>query len=140
VRSWKLQADDGGWQLPIVGCNVGRCIVDYAFALEFHESEQAVLLRIEGSFLVSNGQYAQRLNPEEPAELGPGLALVHRVVQSARASSEGKIEISFEGGHMIAVEPDLRFEAWEICGPSGMRVVCGPGGRMSVWQPAEAEP
>jgi hypothetical protein len=137
VSSWSLQRSGGGWRLPIEQRAVSRCIVDHAFALEFHEGEHSAVVRIEGSFTVLDQGRVHRLTPTAPKDLGPAVGLFGQVVRSATASAEGKLEIAFEDGRALSVNPDARYEAWEIYGPRGMRAVCTPGGEVSVWQPKD---
>jgi hypothetical protein len=137
VRSWDLQKSEGGWRLPIEQRGVSRCIVDHAFALEFHEGEQSAVVRIEGTFAILDQGRVHRLTPSAPKELGPAVGLFGQVVRSATASARGELEISFEDGRVLSVQPDARYEAWEIYGPGGMRAVCTPGGEVSVWQPKD---
>jgi hypothetical protein len=67
---------------------------------------------------------------------GPVLTLYGETVESCRAAKGGALDIEFAGGTRVHVEPDDRYEAWELAGEApGLRVVCGPGGALSVWQP-----
>jgi hypothetical protein len=133
---WELQPLNGGWRLPLEQRVVSRCILDYAFVLEFHEAEEKAILRIEGMFLISSNGSSHKLTAVMPAGLGPALELFGQTVRLAAASQEGQLKIVFEDGRILSVEPDDRYEAWEMSGPRGMRVVCAPGGRISVWQQA----
>jgi hypothetical protein len=137
VRSWHLQSSKGGWRLPIDQLGVSRCIVDHAFALEFHEGAQSAVVRIEGTFAILDQGRVHRLTPAALKELGPAVGLFGQVVRSATASARGELEIAFEDGRVLSVQPDDRYEAWEIYGPGGMRAVCTPGGEVSVWQPKD---
>ena len=137
MMSWQLQPNDGGWRLPIEQRVVSRCIVDHGFTLEFHADGEKAAVRIEGAFTVFDRGRSHQLSPAAPTELGPAVGLFGQVVQAARASAAGRLEITFEDGRMLYVEPDARYEAWEISGPSGMRAVCTPGGAISVWQPKD---
>ena len=134
VRSWNLLRSDGGWRLPIEQRGVTRCLVDHAFTLEFHDGEQSAIVRIEGTFTVVDHGLVHQLTPTAPRELGPAVDLYGQVVRSATASSQGKLEIVFEDGRRLSVEPDARYEAWEMSGPGGVRAVSTPGGAVSVWQ------
>ena len=135
VMSRGLQRTRDGWRLPIEQRGVSRCIVDHAFALEFHEGEQSVVVRIEGSFTISHEGRVYRLTPAAPEQLGPAVGLFGRVVRSATASTRGQLVIAFEDGPVLSVEPDARYEAWEMYGADGVRAVCTPGGEIAVWQP-----
>ena len=135
MKSWELHPRDGGWQLPLEQQVVGRCSVDHAFALEFYDLNETAAVRIEGAFSVFDRGHSHQLPPAAPWELGPAMGLVGHVVTSARVSGTGRLEIAFDDGRMLFVDPDALYEAWEIVGPRGMHVVCAPGGAVSVWQP-----
>lgn len=140
MSSGAIQRDDGGWRLPIEHRDVSRCVVDHAFSLEFYDGGQSTVVRVEGNFMVVERGQACRLSPSEPKGLGPAVALFGQVVRSARALATGRLEVAFEDGRVMSVEPDDRYEAWELCGPGGMRAVCSPGGTLSVWQPKDDAP
>ena len=138
----------GGWILPIKQLRVSRCIVDEAFALEFHDNEEVYVVRIESPFTISEPGSSCRLDPSAHSKLGHAIALFGQIVRAAKASSEGRLEISFQNNQVLTVEPHAAFESWESHGSNGMRLVCNPGGNISVWysldsghtQPATAPP
>jgi len=136
MMPWELQPLNGGWRLPLEQQAVSRCVLDHAFALEFHEAEEKVILRIEGVFLIRDNGGSHELTAAMPAGLGPALELFGKVVRLATASQEGRLKVAFEDDRILSVEPDDHYEAWEMSGPRGMRTVCTPGGAISVWQPA----
>lgn len=140
MSSGAIRREGDAWRLPIEHRDVSRCVVDHAFALEFHDGAQRTVVRVEGGFTIVEPGHAYRLTPSEPRSLGPAMALVGQVVRSALASPNGTLEIAFEDGRLMSVEPDTRYEAWELFGPGGMRVVCAPGGTISVWQPKDDMP
>ncbi|MDQ3370221.1 MAG: DUF6188 family protein [Myxococcota bacterium] len=133
MSSWDLQRTERGWRLPIEQARVTRCIVDHAVALEFFEGELCVVVRVEGDFSILDGARVHRLSSSAPQDLGPAVGLLGQTVRSATTSAQGKLEIAFEDGRMLSVEPDERYEAWELCGPGGTRAVCMPGGEVAVW-------
>ena len=136
MMSWELQPLNGGWRLPLERRAVSRCVLDYAFVLEFHEAEEKAILRIEGEFLIRDNRGSHELSAAKPAKLGAALDLFGQVVRLAVASREGRLKITFGEGRILSVEPDDHYEAWEMSGPGGMRAVCTPGGVISVWQQA----
>lgn len=124
------------WELPLKGEAVSRCGVDEAFELEFGIDRRSFALRIEGSFSVISLGRRLEVSPEEPESLGPSLALYGQTVESCRATKRGLLDLEFVGGASVHVEPDDRYEAWELGGGThGLRVVCGPRGVLSIWQP-----
>ena len=138
MSSWSLAKTNNGWRLPLEDREINRCIIDYAFSLEFQEGRQTAVLRIEGDFTIDDHGHTYRLNPSVLTELGPAVALFGQVVRFARASVEGKLELTFINGRILSVDPDACYEAWEMTGPNGTRAVCLPGGTISVWQPKDA--
>jgi len=124
------------WELPLRGEAVARCYVDEAFGLEFGINRRSFVLRIEGSFSVTSSGKRVEFSPEYRESLGPSLALYGETVESCRAAKSGALDLEFAGGTSVHVEPDDRYEAWELCGEArGLRVVCGAGGALSIWQP-----
>jgi hypothetical protein len=124
------------WELPLKGEAVARCCVDEAFGLEFGINKRSFVLRIEGMFFVTSSGKRSECSPEHRESLGPSLALYGETVEYCRAAKSGVLDIVFAGGRSLRVEPDERYEAWELgAGAGGLRVVCGPGGGLSIWQP-----
>jgi hypothetical protein len=135
MTSWRVDRDDGGWSLQLHHATVHRCTSEPALTLELRDGDDAGMLRIEGRFVVTAGSVTHRLDAEKPADLDPARALVGQRIAMGRVLSAGLLEIRFEDGRILRVPPDDDFEAWELSGPRGMRVVCAPGGEISVWQP-----
>lgn len=129
-----IQKVNGGWLLPIGDTIVDRCAIDYAFALEFHVGTETLVLRIESDFTLNVGGQECRFAASEPRGLGPAIALFGQSVSSAYASEDGSLVVMFEDGRILMVPSNLEFEAWEFFSSDGMRLVCGPGGTVSVWQ------
>jgi len=42
--------------------------------------------------------------------------------------------MSFADGSRVRVSASDDYEAWELAGPSGLRMVSTPGGDLTVWQ------
>jgi hypothetical protein len=89
MRSWDLKTSDEGWRLPSEHRGVSRCVVDHAFAMEFHEGEHSVVVRIEGASTVVDQGHVHRLTSATPKDLGPAVGLFGQVVRSATASAQG---------------------------------------------------
>jgi len=121
------------WELPLVGRAVTRCLVDYAFGLQFWSPEADFELRIEGLFSLREPSGEELLMmPEDTSSLGPALRLFQREVSSARAFKDGRLEVVFSDGSALQVAPDQQYEAWEFAG-NGQRLVSTPGGELAVW-------
>ena len=124
------------WALPLQGETVSRCCVDTGFNLEFGLNKPRFVLRIEGRLSISKSSASTDFVVAERESLGPCLALFGNVVEPCHAAKTGALEIVFNGGLRLNVEPDVEYEAWELAtSADGLRVVCGPGGKLSIWQP-----
>ncbi|MFG2820958.1 DUF6188 family protein [Kitasatospora sp. NPDC048365] len=72
--------------------------------------------------------------------LGPGRQDVAAVsglfgakVLSAVAFKTGSLRLVFDNGRHLNSRADPSFEAWEVLGSGGWRVVSMPGGKLAVW-------
>lgn len=133
VSRYLFHTEDGELTLPLEGLSVARCVIDHAFSLEAFCGDGVVTLRIEGPFTINEKGESHTLDPNEPASLGPAVALVRSLIRRARTSAEGRLLIAFEGGRDVAVGPNDDFEAWELSAPKGVRAVCRAGGGVSTW-------
>jgi hypothetical protein len=133
MNRYLFHTENGELSLPVEGLSIARCVVDHAFSLETFRDRDVVTLRIEGPFTVTENGRQHALDPTEPANLGPAIALVRAVVRRARASAEGRLVVVFDDGREVTVEPNEDFEAWELIGPKGAKAVCSAGGGVSTW-------
>ena len=124
------------WIVPLQGKTVTRCLVDHAFGMELWEREGITTIRIEGDFVVKGHGGEHQLSPACPTALGPALSTLGKAVTSAKAYKDGCLTVHFADGSILSVKPDAAYEAWEIAGTEGLRVICTPGGSLSIWQPA----
>ena len=123
------------WVVPLQGKTVTRCLVDHAFGMELWERDGTTTIRIEGDFVLKGYGGEHLLSPASPTALGPALSTFGQVIAAVRAYKDGCLEVHFADGSMLSVKPDAAYEAWEIAGTGGLRVVCPPGGSLSIWQP-----
>ena len=129
-----IEYDDYWVVTPLSGKTVTRCLIDYAFGIECWDGERETRIRIEGTFVLKVNGPEHTLSPEQPTALGPALSIIHKAVDSARVYKDGCLEVNFSDGTRLSVEPDSEYEAWEIVGSGGLRVVCAAGGSLSIWQ------
>jgi hypothetical protein len=81
--------------------------------------------------LILSGGYEIRIESARvPADLA-GL------VVTVGTAENGTLRLDFDDDTTLAVAPDPEFEAWTLAGPDGFKVVCSPGGELSVW-PAQS--
>lgn len=124
------------WILPLEERQVTRCIVDYAFSIEFLIAEdELVSIRIGSAFSLENKSSREFFDPEQaPTAMGAALALLHKNVQHAIAWKDGRLEISFMDGTLLTVPFNSEFEAWEVSGPKSIKIISLPGGNLAIWR------
>lgn len=130
---WLVEHGDH-WIMPLQGKTVTRCFVDSAFGIEFWDRDGLTTIRIEGSFVLQEHGADQCLSPECPTALGPALSALGKMVMSAYAYKNGCLVVHFADESSLSVAPDAEYEAWEMVGSDGLRMVCTPGGSLSIWQ------
>jgi hypothetical protein len=126
------------WDLPLNGREVTQFQIDYAVTLVLGDSSGSFYVTIEQPFSMrlSRGAEEVVIVPEAaPAAMGRALALLRETVQRAVAYKDGRLELDFTGGARVLVPVADKFEAWNIVGPDGLRLVSLPGGELAVWKP-----
>lgn len=131
---------DDRWLLPLDGRCISQCCVDFAVTFRFSDANDTFEVRVGEPFVLSRDGHERVLNPEEdPTSVGSVLSLLHQTVSGAVAFKDGRLELSFSDGASLNVPVGQDFEAWELVGPGGLRVVSLPGGDLAVWR-AEPSP
>lgn len=133
MNSPPSESPKGELLLPLETCAIARCLVDAAFSLQALDDD-VVTLRIECPFKIIEHGCISTLDPGVPTTLGPAVALWNGTVKRARAAESGRLEIEFEDGRLLVVEPNDDFEAWELSGPRNAIVLCCVGGGLAVWE------
>ncbi|GAB3407660.1 DUF6188 family protein [Flindersiella endophytica] len=129
-----LVQSDGGWVLPLAGYQVTRCSFDHAVTLLFENDFEVT---IESAFVLRAADGGgEQLVPGDPPTLAPALTFWQRTAASALAYDDGRLELRFGDGGTIDVPSDERYEAWNLTGPGGLRVVSMPGGELAIWTPS----
>jgi hypothetical protein len=126
------------WVLPLAGREVTQCCVDYAVTLVVAEPDATFYVAIEQSFYLtatSDGNDEMFVPDGPPAALAPALGVLHQLVTKAVAYKEGRLELDFGDGTRLRVPAGQKFEAWNLVGPAGLRLVSLPGGELAVWKP-----
>jgi hypothetical protein len=115
---------------PVAGTDFG-----YTVAVEFGGGYE---VRVEVPFNLRVGGHDRMIEPGRDADAPPVAQLAGQVVSLARADDSGGLRIEFVGGARLLAMPDNNFEAWTVAGPGGFKVVCGPGGELSLRSPQES--
>lgn len=125
------------WLVPMAGLTVTQCRLDYAFSLVVAgEPASSFEVRIEQPFVVAGHNDELVLDPEgEPAAMSPALSVLRQDVEQASAFKDGRLEMTFGDGAVLRVPVSADYEAWNIVGPAGLRIVSLPGGELAIWSP-----
>lgn len=127
------------WELPVsarvderAGA-VNQLRIDYALTLAIGG---VLEIRIETEFTVSSDGIGVAYDPESTTSLGPLLDLHNVGVLSASVTKAGTVQIVFEDGRVLRVEPDDHYEACSVqsLGSEGERrydFVVLPGGGLA---------
>jgi hypothetical protein len=136
------------WRLPLGGLQVWRVAFGSSVELELDENRpgtgKAVKVAIHGPFLCGPGTAPSAMDPgaADRSLLGPAVNLLHSTISEAIAYKNGRLEVRFRGGGdtfpvdgwVLQADPDSKYESWEVRGPGGQLIVCGPGGEgLSIW-------
>ncbi|HKY66858.1 MAG TPA: DUF6188 family protein [Acidimicrobiales bacterium] len=130
--------DDRGdhHRVPVEGALVDRVCVDFAVTLQLRGESGEWQVQIESPFVMTSSEGDERLVvPELGAKLAVVLDVLRVEVSEARARKDGSLHVAFADGTHVDVAPDEGYEAWNVTGPGGARIVALPGGELAVWSP-----
>ncbi|MGH9077073.1 MAG: DUF6188 family protein [Acidimicrobiales bacterium] len=141
MTSVELTETPDRFVLRLADQEVTRCSVDFALTLVVGAAGNSLYLTMEQPFWFRPDEHSEeeRFAPEtEPERLGPVLLLLHRSVDEIVAQKDGLLVLRFAPSGAMTVPPSEEFEAWNIVGPDGLRIVAMPGGQLAVWKPRGA--
>ena len=114
----------------------GTCLqsmeLEYTLVLQLSD---VYFISISSPFTVELNGVTTQLSSEVDSDdsFGPVRELVGRSVIDADVDPVGALQVTFEGGARLQVEPDPHYEAWNVSGPHGALVVSMLGGELAVW-------
>jgi len=138
----ELIEGDNGWVLPIAGTVISQCRVDYAFTLILDGEDGSFEIRIEQPFTLAAADGDAQLSVDPAAgaaAMAPAITVVHHVIDSAVAFNLGDLTVTLADRRTLRVSRSDQYEAWQLVGPLGLRVVSAPGGELSIWHPRATE-
>jgi hypothetical protein len=121
--------------LGFAGQKVTATEFGYAVRVEFSGGYE---IDVEVGFTLHTGNGDHHIIPGENAQRDAALLdeLIGQVAIVATAADDGGLRVDLDGGAGLWVEADPDYEAWTFTGPGGAKVVCLPGGGLSVWSPS----
>ncbi|MEV0144769.1 MULTISPECIES: DUF6188 family protein [unclassified Nonomuraea] len=136
VEATELVELEDRWLLPYRGMRVTQVQVSHQLTLLL-DGEAQVDLETEAVLSEDSPRASDavtsRLVPERQ-EVAPALALFGATVLSAVAFKSGALQLVFDSGMHLDVQPDPRYEAWSVHGPASVHLVCQPGGGVAMWR------
>ncbi len=130
---------DDRWLLNLRGLSVTQITVDFHLVLALG-SDWLVTVETSADLLQGPGRTESRpgfrLVPASQ-DVAPALQLFGSKILSAVAFKSGALRLVFDNGMHLNCRSDPEFEAWQITGPAGWRIVSMPGGELAVWSGAE---
>jgi hypothetical protein len=120
---------------PVIPSFAGKVVhsirLDYALMIwttdnwEIDLNGETSLLRADGLRTIDTG------TPQE--DLPEALAsLVGAEITEVLVGREGHLAVNFADAQ-LSVRASADYEAWQITGPAGERLVCMPGGELASW-------
>ncbi|HEX6524957.1 MAG TPA: DUF6188 family protein [Streptosporangiaceae bacterium] len=122
------------WVLGYRGLKISQIRVDYR--LTFTLEGQATIVIENDATLAGRpgrapGARTVELHPERQ-DVGSALALFGATVNSGVAFKTGTLRLVLDH-FQLTVRADPDYEAWSVVGPGDTRLVCMPGGQLTVW-------
>jgi hypothetical protein len=128
-----LAEHDDRWIMNLRGLAVTEIGVSYQLSLCLDSDARVVLgCPFKLTQGVGDGRQDVILDPGRQ-DVAAALGLFGATVLSAVAFKSGSMRLVLDNGCHLNSRPDPSFEAWEVLGPGGWRIVSMPGGKLAVW-------
>lgn len=124
-----IQKHPDYWEISLESRVFARFIADITFIeIEVLENDFALGLRIESPFKFHDGEKTYVIDLRNPPSIGPALTILNRPLKCLHITKHGTLTVLFEEPLQLVVEPQDRFESWELHDKDGYGLLCGPGG------------
>ena len=118
----------------LVGCTVRRFVVDDSLTLVLQGADREASLRIDNEGYLQRGTERNDLSPDaDPAGLAPALSLLGVRVAEAFIREDGRLELRFGDGALLAALPHEHQVSWSVQTAGGGSAACIAEGRV-VWE------
>lgn len=115
------------------GLTVVEIGISYQLSLHLDTEARVVLgCPFKLTQVVDDGRQDVILDPGRQ-DVTAAIGLFGAKVLSAVASKTGSMRLVFDNGWHLNSRADPSFEAWEVQGPGGWRIISMPGGKLAVW-------
>lgn len=117
--------------LGLEGQKVTQANVDFTVSLVTDTDHE---VRIETDFTMHTPDSDLHFSlGTDSIDQAPFRSLIGQAATSSMAENSGRLVLAFSDGTRLRVEPHDVYEAWTIAGPGGRKIVCTPGGELTVW-------
>jgi hypothetical protein len=130
----KMTDGDNGWTLRFTDGRLNYIHIDFRLALDLVDASGTTSLTIETPCRLKWAVGEASLTPSESSSLAPILPLFNAKVIAIAIQKTGQLTVEFGDGHILEVDPDDSYEAWQLGCSSGFMLVCSPGGKVSFFQ------
>jgi hypothetical protein len=131
----RFEEHENGWELGFKQGRVAYIHIDFRLALDLTDDSGTANVVVESPCRLLHATGETLLTPSEPTSLAPILALFDAAVTAVTIGRSGKLTVCFGDQSCIRVDPDGRYEAWQVgCPPLGLLLVCQAGGEVSVFR------
>ena len=122
------------WVLPYRGLKISQITVDYQLTFLL-EGQASIVIESDATLADRPGRAPEaqtvELHPERQ-DVASALTLFGATVNSGVAFKTGTLRLVL-GHFQLTVRADPQYEAWNVVGPGGIRIVCRPGGQLVIW-------
>ncbi|MGQ4516732.1 DUF6188 family protein [Streptomyces sp. DW26H14] len=124
------------WRIAPEDATVTRVAFDWAVTVQVSGASTSFEARIESTFVLRGPDGTESvIDPEGgPAQLAPGLLLLHMGVDHVHAFKDGRLDIGLTGGACVHVDASDEFEPWELTSPEKTRIVSTPAKELAIWR------
>jgi hypothetical protein len=133
VSESSLAEHEDRWIMNLRGLTVVEIGISYQLSLLL-DTEARVVLGCPSKLtqVVDDGRQDVVLDPGRQ-DVTAAIGLFGAKVLSAVAFKTGSMRLVFDNGWHLNSRADPSFEAWEVLGPGGWRIISMPGGKLAVW-------
>jgi hypothetical protein len=128
-----LAEHDDRWIMNLKGLTVVEMGISYQLSLRLDTEARVVLgCPFKLTQVFDDDRQDVILDPGQQ-DVTAAIELFGAKVLSAVASKTGSMRLVFDNGWHLNSRADPSFEAWEVLGPGGWRIISMPGGKLAVW-------
>jgi hypothetical protein len=128
----ELHQTNEGWYLAFTDGRIQLIQIDFRVGLVINDDQNEATVFIGVPFLLRDHESDLVLTPEQPTSLAPILPYFNASVGSVVVVSNGQLRMEFRSGSILQVDPNDRYEAWQLGCPNCL-LICKPGGGVAIF-------